>query len=148
MWDDSTCWIDETYWTDTDELAPVTVTTVIKAIPRVDVSRIVTSQAPTFDRSSAGEITATTEIKDAIKAGYALIDVFVVENNGEPCTIKGGTTAGGDDWFTSTGLTSPGITSIPVDKMLSTSSDLSLHITVTSGAGFSLDVYCLTSKII
>lgn len=148
MWDDSTNWIDTTYWTDTDELAPVTVTETIIPVAQIDTSKSVTSQAPTFDTVTAGEITATTEITVAVQAGHALIAVFVVENNGEPCNIKGGSSAGGDEWFASTGITGAAITSITVNRMLSATADLSMHITVNSGAGFSIDVYMLTTKIL
>lgn len=148
MWDDSTNWIDLTDWTDTDELgAPVSTETVRVAAP-ADFQRTVGSEAMKVESVSAGEIAATTDITAAVKAGYALIAVFVVENNGEPCNIKGGTTAGGDDWFASTGINDAAVTSISVNKMLSATTDLSMHITVNSGAGFSIDVYMLTTKIL
>lgn len=148
MWDDSTNWIDTTDWTDTDELAPVTVTETIIPVAQIDTSKSVTSQAPTFYTVTFGEIAATTEITGAVLAGHALLCVFIVETQGEAVSVKGGTTAGGSDWFAETACRPGDITSITVNKMLSTSADKSMHLTVTSGLRFSIDAYMLTTKIL
>jgi hypothetical protein len=148
MWDDSTNWDDSTYWSDTSELDVIGAVETVVTVQKEVKKETLTAELRPPDVVTTGDIESTIEITDAVPAGYALMAVYIVETADQGLTVKGGSTAGGSEWFGETVCGADGVTSISVNKMLSTTAATSVHLTVTAGSGYKFDAYCLISRIL
>lgn len=147
MWDDSTSWDDSTVWNDTDELDAVTVTetTITKLLAPV-VSPSLANYMQKVQTLTISDQTESFSWPGLVPAGHALQSVYVAEANSIATTMKCGTSSDGDQWFGVTSIAAGAVTSIPVGKAISMTSDSDMYVTLTS-TGFSLNIYFLIIKL-
>jgi len=142
-WSDYINWDDTAAWSDTDELAAITSTettnTTINPLEAGPMTTIIENIG--LMRKSSGAITADIELATIIPKGYLLETVVIKETAGNACTVKGGSTSGGAEWWAATACGASAITTITVNKLLDDTNDTSVFLTFTAGSSYSIDIY-------